>query len=237
MNIPPRNKVGCMICEKAWIDPGPEFVIKSLCPICNDGTIMPIKAKDLSTHIMQIHLKRQFEKSDFPKKYIMAELAHLPETYHTHPDGCIITGQAGVGKTYAMAAMMRYLIEDGERYCFFDRPTMQFIKAPELFLQLRNSYQRDAATTEMQIIDKYTSVDWLFLDDLATEKPSDWVLASLDLIVCRLYDLEKKLVISTNSTIAELGRIYGDRALSRILEMCRVIEMGGADKRPRKRTK
>jgi integrase len=56
----------------------------------------------------------------------------------------------------------------------------------------------------------------LYLDDLGTEKPTDWALQTLYLIIDRRYPEMMQTIISSNLNLDELSSRLGDRIASRI---------------------
>jgi DNA replication protein DnaC len=71
----------------------------------------------------------------------------------------------------------------------------------------------------------------LILDDLGTEKVSDWVLQSMYQIINARYVQMRQTVITSNHSLEELRSRIGDRIPSRIAEMCEVFELRGKDRR------
>jgi len=177
--------------------------------------------------IHQQIINKQIEKSGIPEKWWGKTIQDI----EVRP--LFITGPVGVGKTYYMAAMLyaqwQRVVQEKQEW-----PVITWTGAPGLLFRLRSSFTPGALETEKQIIDHYTKVDWLYLDDLGADKPSDWVRASLYLIIDTLYQMGKNLVVSSNLSLSELSEIYDDRLTSRIMEMCRVKTMTGVDKRGRK---
>lgn len=177
--------------------------------------------------IHQQILNDKIEKSGMPAKWWgkFAEDVIVQPTFITGPVGC--------GKTHYMAAMMheqwRSTLAEKLKW-----QTIVWTGAPALLFRLRASYGPGATETERQIIREYTAVDWLYLDDLGADKPSDWVRSSLYLIIDTLYQSGKNLVVSSNLSLSELAEIYDDRLTSRIMEMCQVKTMTGVDKRGKK---
>ncbi|GAG20226.1 unnamed protein product, partial [marine sediment metagenome] len=75
--------------------------------------------------------------------------------------------------------------------------------------------------------------DLLVLDDFGAERATDFVLEELARIVDWRYRMMKLTAIATNllsfkETIAK----YGSRAISRWMESCAVVHVGGEDRRP-----
>lgn len=82
-------------------------------------------------------------------------------------DGLIITGESGVGKTHLAASIANKLIEN-DKIVLMGRLTMLLDMIKETF--------RDNTRSENELIELYSNVDMIIIDDLGTEKISQWAL-------------------------------------------------------------
>jgi len=71
----------------------------------------------------------------------------------------------------------------------------------------------------------------LVLDDLGTELPTGWQTNVLTELVAQRYDQSLTLVATTNLTPRQLEQRLGERTVSRLHEMCELVEVTGADRR------
>jgi DNA replication protein DnaC len=69
------------------------------------------------------------------------------------------------------------------------------------------------------------------MDDLGTEKPSDWVIQTLYVIINSRYEEDKQTVITSNYSLEEIRKNLNDKIASRIIAMTEVIEIKGIDRR------
>jgi hypothetical protein len=101
------------------------------------------------------------------------------------------------------------------------------------------SKQTGMVETETEIIEEITGDSgWsnykefpLILDDIGTEKPSEWAQQNIFLIIDRRYETLRQTIFTSNLSLDELSERLGDRITSRIAEMCKVIELKGKDRR------
>jgi len=128
-----------------------------------------------------------------------------------------IWGPSGTGKTilaaqfYLEACRLRFLNGTNER--------IAFISTPELFNQLKRSYS-DPDRDEQHILEHYSTVDILILDDFGAERPTEWVLTNLYLIVNRRYENLLTTIFTSNFDLEGLAKHFGDdRVSSRINRM------------------
>lgn len=103
---------------------------------------------------------------------------------------------------------------------------------------IRDSYS-DSEVSDKDYLNLYSSVDLLVIDDLGKEKPTEWVLEKLFLIVNNRYNNYLPIVITTNYKRNQLrerlciNKNYSivDSIISRLYEMCGGIEIKDDDHR------
>ena len=75
--------------------------------------------------------------------------------------------------------------------------------------------------------------DLLFLDDIGVEKPTDWLLEQVYMLVDEAYLQNVPLMVTSNLDYDELGDRLGERTVSRIVALTTKIAVAGADWRLR----
>lgn len=178
-----------------------------------------------------------------PKRYWNAKITDFDPRYKDmhKTDGLFLYGDKGAGKTHLMVAMTREIILDtppflrtdefdSEKYINLGKNPV-FISTSELLMRIRNCFSDNSGITEAQLLDKYSNVDVLMLDDLGAEKPTEWVMNTLYLIIDKRYGDMKKTIISSNYSLNQIAKNLGDRISSRIAGMCQGIKMTGKDRR------
>ena len=160
------------------------------------------------------------------------------DQYKKAGTGLIISGTYGTGKSHLAAAITIKLINQGVPVIF---GTMI-----NLLDKIKESYgKRKIGETEGDLVEMYSKVDLLVIDDLGKGKLTDWVLEKLYLIINNRYENNLPLVITSNYNIEGLtdrlsqldnGKIDRDTAeaiTSRLWEMCRGLPMNFSDYRKR----
>ena len=145
--------------------------------------------------------------------------------------GLMFTGSFGTGKTHLAAAITNRLIHKGIPVIFGSLTS--------LLSKFKDSYQGEIKQSESAIIDLYSNVDLLIIDDLGKEKISDWVLGKLFEIINNRYENDRPVVITSNYSLDELkNRLSTEKntdtagaIASRLCEMTQGLECNWEDYR------
>lgn len=126
----------------------------------------------------------------------------------------LICGNPGNGKTHLATAIGNYLHKQGY--------TIVFQLMPQLLGRIRSTFNSDKER-EADIMRALTKCDLLILDDLGSEKSSEWVMEVVMNILDGRYRDNKKTVITSNFTPKQLEQrmkdiepIQGSRIYDRI---------------------
>jgi DNA replication protein DnaC len=187
-----------------------------------------------------------FRGADKSLKSARLMVQRFVEGYPVETDGkgLLLTGDIGVGKTHVAVGLLKELIiQRGVSGLFYDYR--------ELLKEVQNSYNREVAATELGILRPVFEAEVLVLDELGAAKPTDWVWDTVAQILNSRYNERRTTIITTNYANAAglmtsaaqaqespakramrdetLGDRIGERMLSRLQEMCVVVEMRGKD--------
>lgn len=137
--------------------------------------------------------------------------------------GLYIWGSVGSGKTHAAYAIFKKLKEANV--------AVRFHNTTELIFEIRRDFERDAynKTRLDERLPDYEGI--LILDDIGAERLTDFVLETFYLIVNTRYNQQLPTIFTSNLPISELAERIGDRAASRIVEMCDIVKLDGEDRR------
>ncbi|NPA32736.1 MAG: ATP-binding protein [Aquificae bacterium] len=156
--------------------------------------------------------------------------------YEFNPDegkGLTFVGAPGVGKTHLAVATLRAIYETkGVRGVFFD--------TKDLIYRLKFSMEEGKDTKFLSAI---LSVPLLVLDDLGSERLSEWQRELISYIITNRYNNLKSTIITTNYRLepgeneasarisSDLSSRLGENVVSKIYEMNEVITLKGQDRR------
>jgi DNA replication protein DnaC len=114
-------------------------------------------------------------------------LKNFPDFYKKGV-GLLLVGPTGVGKTYTVCAVLKYIYE---RY----RIRGHFVDTKELSLRLKASFSENGSAQLVESLIKYPI---LVLDDLGNEVLTDWYREILTGIISSRYNESRPTFITTN---------------------------------------
>ena len=103
-------------------------------------------------------------------------------------NGLIISGNIGYEKTYLAACISNKMIEQNK--------IVLMEKSSSIIDRIKESFNK-AELSEMEVIELYSNVDMLIIDDFGNENLSKWALEKLYKIISNRYDNELPIVITT----------------------------------------
>lgn len=130
----------------------------------------------------------------------------------------VLLGPVGTGKTGAAIAACR---DD-----WFERGVdLLFLPLIELLDELRPG-------GDDQAFDRLVFAERLIVDDLGTERPTDWTRERVEAVINRRWLEERPTIVTSNLTPDALRDTVGDRVFSRLVGGdAYVVTLGGPDRR------
>lgn len=135
--------------------------------------------------------------------------------------GIYLFGDSGTGKTHITACMVNDLIKQR-------KPTL-FTNFFEISQIIRGTFN-SSKYNEIDMIEKIATIDFLFIDDLGTERVTKdgedtWLQEKIFEILNKRYNNKKPTIFTSNYTLNELVKDRGlmKKTVDRILEMSTVI--------------
>jgi DNA replication protein DnaC len=233
----------------------------STCPLCNGSTFMRTQSPAGSIlqrcQCQRLaDLLKRYQHAQLPGRMANKQLANFnfaevstnvvrtvsPFLAHYKPGqmnpGLLFHGPVGRGKTHLLAAIVRNLITT-------HGVSARFVEFSHLLADLKNSFGRGGGAA--RLIDPLVEVDILAIDELGKGRNTEFEGTVLDELVSRRYNAGRTILATTNyapgaseglatpdfvsgNGPALIDRV-GDRVYSRLLEMCTMVRIEGADYR------
>ncbi len=182
---------------------------------------------------LEKNIQSVLSRMGVPKRFVSPKSnitkLNLKSGYYFH-------GPVGTGKTDLAVSFLKNVILNSEPLCEYDgKYRLQdnlglFVSVPVMLLNIRGAFKSETIE-EMDLIKKYMKPEILIMDDLGTEKTTDWVIQTLYVIINSRYEEDKQTVITSNYSLEEIRKNLNDKIASRIIAMTEVIEIKGIDRR------
>jgi DNA replication protein DnaC len=226
-----------------------EIQSSEVCPHCSGSGWEPDEISGRVRRcrcVESVRIQNLLEKARIPRRYGHCDLdSYIPnhksqkeakifvqrflEQYPLIDVGLLFLGTCGVGKTHLAVALLKQVIsEKGDSGLFYD--------FRDLLREIQASWNSISQTSELEVLRPVLDASVLVLDELGANKPTEWVRDTIAHIInCRYND--KKLTIFTSNYLdspvkqgeESLTDRIGARLRSRLYEMCREVEIQGAD--------
>jgi len=161
--------------------------------------------------------------------------------------GLFFQGPVGTGKGHLSVATLRAIVGNNlERFGrqasksgFVGEPVYEgyycsMVSVVDLLWLLRESYSADRLRAPARrLLHRCRTDAVVILDDIGAEKPSDWVEEQLYALIDVRYRMQRSTIFTTNRSMRQLENQIGSRSVSRIIEMCQGVKVGGEDWRKR----
>lgn len=174
---------------------------------------------------------KAYAKAGIKPRFIEAESPMAKDVYSLvrQGTGAYLFGNVGTGKTHLASAVARMAVDD--------KMSVKVTDTLSIMAALKATYHGDG--TEDGVIHSLSHCKLLVIDDLGKESPTDWTLSQLFRVVNERYEQMRPIIVTTQFSRPELiERLAknGDEEtavaiVSRLFEMCELINMTGEDRR------
>lgn len=163
------------------------------------------KYRDIINKIYKdTYMKKRLQKCNFENFNITDDNKKALETIRKYTElvmkdemknGIIIYGNIGYENTHLAASIANRMIENNK--------IVLMERTSSITDKIKDSFNKNF-TTDAEIIDLYSNVDMLIIDDLGSETISKWALEKLYKIINNRYENELPIVITTRYNKEEL---------------------------------
>ncbi len=121
----------------------------------------------------------------------------------------VFSGKPGTGKSHLAIAIAQEVMKDGTAF---------YTSAIDAVRMVRDTWRRDSAQTESQVLSEFASVDLLVLDEVGVQYGTEAEQVTLfDIIDKRYRDLMPTILL-TNLSTTGMKTFLGDRSYDRLRE-------------------
>jgi len=137
----------------------------------------------------------------------------------------ILTGGYGLGKTHLAIATAKdclnyFAAKEAERSrstIYSGMGKVMFISSSEMIQAIRDSYD-SKVKNEQELMNKYKNTPVLIIDDLGTEKSSEWQREKMYIVLNHRYNELLPTIITTNLDAGDLFSHVSERVVERMIE-------------------
>lgn len=243
---PPEPAAGtCAECgaevRATWMDHGRYsrwFEPEDVCAACRGRAEREAAERDLEARVAGSGLPARYRDYTFDRVALLQEGQDFTTWSAELPDGVLgitpwnrrlarelrawepgspslyVVGPVGGGKTTLAAALVRKLIRSGVNALFIAESALWERVREEMAAPLREHRRRT--------IDVLSRGRVLVLDDLGTTTSlKAWQVDAIETVVCTRYNDRLPVIVTSNLELPAIADLYGERVVSRLLEMTR----------------
>jgi DNA replication protein DnaC len=118
-------------------------------------------------------------------------------------------GSVGTGKTHLASSVIHELI---------DKKSIEIIRCIDLIRTLKDTWSRESSATESQVINYYSNLDVLIIDEVGIQFGSETEKMFMFDIINGRYENMKPTIFISNLDMDNLKAVLGDQAVDRMRE-------------------
>lgn len=228
------------------------FAPPTICARCNGSGWIPLPGDALRVEPCEcqgdLRKQQRLASANIPRRYEHCSLdtfrektpilkvakqrvQNFVDLWPNSPEGkgLLLMGGCGVGKTHLAVAALIEIINSGKP------GRLVFSNFQDMIQEIQASFDADTATTKAEILRPILEADLLVLDELGSQKPTQFVQDILYYVINTRYNEERATIFTTNyqdrpadAKEETLEQRIGIRLRSRLAEMAERLEFAGA---------
>lgn len=170
--------------------------LDSFKPSCSSSEKVLVRAKDYANQFA-------YRQSGIDDRWFPTKVG---------PQSIMFLGNNGTGKTHIACAIAQDLLFHGKI------STLKYLSAYDLSLAIKNSWFRESAKSEMQIVHTLVNLDFLIIDEIGAQFGSDTEELLFFQVFNKRLSNEKPTLLISNRNADELKMLVGPRVTDRLRE-------------------
>lgn len=154
------------------------------------------------------------------------ECMNFIRDFDTERGNMLLFGNTGIGKTFLTHCIAKEIMESFH--------SVLYLTATEFFDALLSRALNRTDDSQL-LYEQIQNCDLLIIDDLGTERNTDFVVSQLFVCLNERILNQKSTIISTNLTLEEIKTNYTERTFSRISNHYKILRLAGDDIRIQKK--
>lgn len=138
--------------------------------------------------------------------------------------GLYLYGAAGTGKTHLLVAIGKALVDHYGA-------EVLYASTAELVARAKAQFSKNADADILNPFDEASEAQVLLLDDIGTEKPSEWLLEQMYRLINSRYNNNLTTLLTSNVCLETFEASYDSRIADRIYSMCMAVHCDGKSRR------
>jgi DNA replication protein DnaC len=205
---------------------------KSPCPVCDDEETerRQREERDRAAAATARQLASRRERAGLPRRHFESSFDNFTATNDEHKralhtaegfannflsvlqaGSCLIfSGGVGTGKTHLACAIANQLLGSFG---------VIYTTGYALVRSIRGAWRNDSTVSETEVVNKYSTVQLLIIDEIGAQFGSEGERVQLFDILNARYDRVLPTIIITNLTMQELRECIGERSYDRLTEI------------------
>ncbi len=128
----------------------------------------------------------------------------------------LLIGNFGTAKSFLKSGLCNFCTQE-------KKLSARYINITSLMDEIKSTFSDGTPKSADDVIKTHVDVDFLFIDDIDKEKPTEFLKNMVYKIVNQRYEQMKPIIASANSDLEQLEKILGEATTSRLVEKSEIV--------------